>query len=240
MSDNAARILRDRISPDRLVRNLTVLLITQGMPATAGSQVALSCMCDESSAFCGCVVLYTPCFSNGAYEPISAVTTLGPSTPRPMPKHTFVRNSLLAAVALACAACRHAAAPAGSAASAPAARTAAAPPAPKTPALPAGVTTAMIAEGDSIFNTASCQRCHGKGAVGATNGPSLVRTTWDHGSGRYEDIVKTIIAGVPKDQMKDPARPFAMRARGGVQPALTDPQVNAVAAYIWSLNHPTR
>jgi mono/diheme cytochrome c family protein len=123
--------------------------------------------------------------------------------------------------------------PAASAGGGPAAK----PVAPVAAKLPPGVTAEMIALGDSLFNNASCQRCHGKGAVGATNAPSLIRTTWDHGSGNIDDIVKTIIAGVPKDQQKDQTRPFAMRARGGVNPPLTDDQVRAIAAYIYSLNH---
>lgn len=135
---------------------------------------------------------------------------------------------------LSAAACHHGAKTTG----APAApKAAATPPAPK---LPAGVTLAMIAEGDSLFNNRSCQRCHGMKAVGGPNAPSLVRTAWDHGSGSYEDIVKTITTGVPKEEFKVPTRPNAMRARGGQQPLLTDAQVNAVAAYVWSLNHPTK
>ena len=103
--------------------------------------------------------------------------------------------------------------------------------------LPEGVTAAMVALGDSLFNNATCQRCHGKGAAGGANAPSLVRTTWDHGSGSYDDIVKTIMTGVTKEQLKDPTRPFAMRARGGGTTPLTDDQVKAVAAYVYSLNH---
>ncbi|MEO7996037.1 MAG: cytochrome c [Gemmatimonadaceae bacterium] len=112
--------------------------------------------------------------------------------------------------------------------------------APAAPKLPAGVTLAMIPEGDSLFHARSCVRCHGQKAVGGANAPTLVKTAWDHGTGSYEDIVKTIISGVPKEQFKVPTRPNAMRARGGQQPLLTDPQVNAIAAYVWSLNHPTK
>lgn len=108
------------------------------------------------------------------------------------------------------------------------------------PRLPAGVTLAMVSEGDSLFHARSCVRCHGQKAVGGANAPTLVKTAWDHGSGSYEDIAKTIITGVPKEQFKVPSRPNPMRARGGQQPLLTDPQVNAIAAYVWSLNHPTR
>ena len=43
--------------------------------------------------------------------------------------------------------------------------------------------------------------------------------------------------GVTKEEMKDQTRRFPMRARGGVQPLLTDEQVKAVAAYVWSISH---
>ena len=105
------------------------------------------------------------------------------------------------------------------------------------PKLPTGVTMAMITQGDSIFNTASCQRCHGKGGIGAQNGPALAAGNWQHGSGSFDDIVKTISSGVTKEEMKDQTRRFPMRARGGVQPLLTDEQVKAVAAYVWSISH---
>lgn len=105
------------------------------------------------------------------------------------------------------------------------------------PKLPAGVTLAMIAQGDSIFNTASCQKCHGKGGVGAANGPNLTSGKWEHGSGTYEDIVATITSGVPADEIVDKSHRFNMRPRGGVQPLLTDDQVKAVGAYVYSLTH---
>ena len=105
------------------------------------------------------------------------------------------------------------------------------------PKRPAEVTPAAIALGDSIFNNATCQRCHGKDAVGGQNGPKLTTGQWLHGSGSYEDIVKTITTGVPREAIKDPTRRFNMRARGGVQPLLTDDQVKAVAANVWSLSN---
>ena len=37
---------------------------------------------------------------------------------------------------------------------------------PRQPARPALVTAANVALGDSLFNSGSCQRCHGKGGVG--------------------------------------------------------------------------
>lgn len=104
-------------------------------------------------------------------------------------------------------------------------------------ALPAGVTPAMVAVGDSIFNNTGCQRCHGKMGVGAANAPAFKGIKWQHGSGSYDDIVKTITTGVPADKITDPTRKFAMGARGGRSP-LTDDQIKAVAAYVFTISRP--
>lgn len=102
---------------------------------------------------------------------------------------------------------------------------------------PALVTTANIALGDSLFNTGACQRCHGKGGVGAANGPALDGKAWlQLKKGSYDEIVKLITEGVPQAAIKDPTHRFNMRARGGPM-NLTDPQVQAVAAYVWTLSH---
>ena len=104
-------------------------------------------------------------------------------------------------------------------------------------AKPAAVTAAAVAMGDSIFNTGSCARCHGKGGVGATNAPSLAGPKFlQMTTGSFEEIVATIVSGVPKEKIKDPTHPNAMGARGG-RMALTDPQIQAVAAYVWTLSH---
>jgi mono/diheme cytochrome c family protein len=108
------------------------------------------------------------------------------------------------------------------------------------PALPPGVTAQMVAEGDSIYNNtvpqiAPCARCHGAKGVGAQNGPSLVAGRWLQSEGSYDEIVATITNGVPRDQIKDPAHQLAMRGRGGPL-NLTDPQVRAVAAYVFSIS----
>lgn len=103
--------------------------------------------------------------------------------------------------------------------------------------LPAGVTTALITQGDSLFHAASCVRCHGADAKGAQNGPSLMGPTFMHVNGTYEDFVRLIMSGVPADSIKDKAHRFAMRPKGGGQTPLTDDQVKAVAAYVYSLSH---
>ncbi|MHB1097722.1 MAG: c-type cytochrome [Gemmatimonadaceae bacterium] len=102
---------------------------------------------------------------------------------------------------------------------------------------PALVTTANVALGDSLFNNGNCQRCHGKGGIGATNAPTLDGKKWlQLKTGSYEEIVKIVTEGVPQAAIKDDTHRFAMRPRGGNM-NLTDPQVQAVAAYVWTLTH---
>jgi mono/diheme cytochrome c family protein len=104
--------------------------------------------------------------------------------------------------------------------------------------MPAGVTMAMVATGDSIFHARSCRNCHGMDAKGATNGPDLTSGKFMHVDGSYDSFVQIITTGVAKTDIKDPAHPNAMPARGGARPALlTDDQIREVAAYVYSLNH---
>jgi mono/diheme cytochrome c family protein len=56
-------------------------------------------------------------------------------------------------------------------------------------------------------------------------------------TGSYEEIVGIITTGVPAEKIKDPSRRNPMGARGG-RMNLTDPQIQAVAAYVWTLTHP--
>ena len=102
--------------------------------------------------------------------------------------------------------------------------------------MPAGVTAQMITLGDSLFNNGACQRCHGKLGVGAANGPALNDATWLQISGSYDEIVKVITTGVPRAAIKDSTHRFQMNPRGGPM-NLTDDQVKAVAAYVYSLSH---
>jgi mono/diheme cytochrome c family protein len=97
---------------------------------------------------------------------------------------------------------------------------------------PAGVTPALIAQGDSIFHSkGNCYACHGANAQG-TIGPSLTDAEWIHSDGSYEAIVKQINIGVTKEQAKTG---IVMPPKGGA--AITDEEVNAVAAYVYSLSH---
>ena len=97
---------------------------------------------------------------------------------------------------------------------------------------PAAVTPAAIAQGDSIFHSkGNCYACHGANAQGAV-GPNLTDAEWIHSDGSYDAIVKQIVAGVTKEQSKSG---IPMPPKGGA--TITDDQVKAVAAYVYSLSH---
>jgi mono/diheme cytochrome c family protein len=97
---------------------------------------------------------------------------------------------------------------------------------------PAGVTPAAITQGDSIFHgKGNCYACHGSNAEG-TIGPSLTDAEWIHSDGSYDAIVKQVTTGVPKEGSKSG---IVMPPRGGS--TITDDEVKAVAAYVYSLSH---
>jgi mono/diheme cytochrome c family protein len=97
------------------------------------------------------------------------------------------------------------------------------------------VTAQLIATGDSLFNNGACVRCHGAKGVGGTNGPSLVAGPWLHHRGSVQEIAQTITTGVPRERLKDTSRRFPMNPRGGPM-NLSEAQVQAVAAYVWSIS----
>jgi len=99
--------------------------------------------------------------------------------------------------------------------------------------LPPGVTQDMVAQGQQIFGGAGlCFTCHGPDGTGMPNlGPNLTDGQWLNIDGSYDAIVGVIQTGVP--QPKEAASP--MPPMGGAQ--LTDEQVRAVAAYVYTLGH---
>jgi mono/diheme cytochrome c family protein len=113
---------------------------------------------------------------------------------------------------------------------APPAVEAAAPAAPV--ALPAGVTPEMVAEGNTLFHGAGiCFTCHGQNGTGVTGlGPAFNDGQWLHSDGSYDAIVNQIMNGVTATASKTGV---AMPAKGGA--AITDDQVKAIAAYVYSL-----
>ena len=82
---------------------------------------------------------------------------------------------------------------------------------------------------DSLFPDAT-----GKGAA---NGPNLTGPTFLHVDGSFDSFVHLITTGVPADQIKDPAHKIPMGARGGRGGPLSDDQIKAVAAYVFTLSH---
>lgn len=104
-------------------------------------------------------------------------------------------------------------------------------------ALPPGVTAQMVKDGETLFKGAGlCSACHGQDAKGIPNlGANLTDTEWLHSKGSYEEIVKQIATGVTADKS---STGVVMPPKGGT--SITDPQVKAVAAYVWSLSHPAK
>jgi mono/diheme cytochrome c family protein len=98
--------------------------------------------------------------------------------------------------------------------------------------LPEGVTPAMVAEGETIFmGPGICYTCHTQGGVGGPLAPDLTDDVWLNIDGSYDAIVQTVTNGVPEPK----EHPGLMLPKGGS--SITDEQVRAVAAYVWSLSH---
>jgi glucose/arabinose dehydrogenase/mono/diheme cytochrome c family protein len=103
--------------------------------------------------------------------------------------------------------------------------------------VPEGATPQMVALGRRIYQGqvggATCTGCHGANGAGTSLGPALNGKKWLWSDGSYAGIKKTIADGVsqPK-QYRSPMPPM-----GGAQ--LSDDQLAAVAAYVWSIGHRT-
>jgi mono/diheme cytochrome c family protein len=99
--------------------------------------------------------------------------------------------------------------------------------------LPPGVTAKMVTDGGGLFKGAGlCTACHGADAKGVPNlGPDLSDAKWLHSKGSYDEIVKQVMAGVTADKS---TTGIVMPPKGGSQ--LTDDQVKAVSAYVWTLS----
>jgi mono/diheme cytochrome c family protein len=152
--------------------------------------------------------------------------------------HTFFARSTLVLMAAATLGACHSGTASTAASPAPSSPSASAAAARPSNGLPAGVTTAMVTMGDSIFHARGCRNCHGMDAKGARNGPDLTSGKYTHVNGTYPDFVRIITSGIPVSEIKDPSHAQPMPPRGGGRPApLTDDQINAVAAYVYSLSH---
>ncbi len=78
-----------------------------------------------------------------------------------------------------------------------------------------------------------CGACHGASAQGIPNlGADLTDDEWLHSDGSLEGILKSIVDGVSSDESSSGT---VMPPKGGS--ALSDEQLEAVAAYVWSLSN---
>lgn len=101
-----------------------------------------------------------------------------------------------------------------------------------TDSLPPGVTKEMVAKGKTIFvGPGLCLACHGPEGKGLI-GPDLTDQTWLHIDGSYEAIIKRVLSGVDPSESKTGQ---IMPPKGGS--AISDADVKAVAAYVWTLSH---
>lgn len=99
--------------------------------------------------------------------------------------------------------------------------------------LPEGVTRAMVAQGKTVFEGAGiCATCHGAAGEGVPNlGGDLTDGEWLHSDGSYQAIVGTIMNGVPPEASSSG---IPMPPKGGTN--ISDEQVRAAAAYVWTLS----
>jgi mono/diheme cytochrome c family protein len=99
--------------------------------------------------------------------------------------------------------------------------------------LPQGVTQELIDKGDGVFHKDGlCYACHGADAKGMV-GPNLTDDVWIHSKGGYDEIIAQVMKGIPKEESKSGV---VMPPKGGS--SISDDDVKAVAAYVWSLSHP--
>lgn len=113
-----------------------------------------------------------------------------------------------------------------------------APPAAGQDPTAAVITPTLIARGDSIYHgqiaAGTCSACHGpegNGIPGLTH--DLTSPKRINGDGSYRSIVQIVQDGVPQPKQGVPMPPT-----GGA--SLTPSDVQAVAAYVYSLSHPRR
>ena len=103
-----------------------------------------------------------------------------------------------------------------------------------TAELPAGMTDVMVQEGAQVYAGAGiCAACHGPDGSGAV-GPDLTDAEWLIGDGEFEQLVDQISKGVSAEEATNELGAI-MPPKGGA--AISDTQVRAVAAYVWTLSH---
>lgn len=99
----------------------------------------------------------------------------------------------------------------------------------------AAITEDIVEQGRKVFNgPGNCYSCHGPKAKGTPLAPDLTDQKWLQIDGSYPGIVSLIRTGVPKPK----EHPAPMLPMGGAQ--LSDAQVCAVGAYVFTLTHPLK
>jgi glucose/arabinose dehydrogenase/mono/diheme cytochrome c family protein len=101
--------------------------------------------------------------------------------------------------------------------------------------VPPGISKEEVALGERIYHGevagGTCAGCHGSNAEGSPLAPGLITNNWLWGNGSLSSIEQVVRNGIPQPKdYRDPMPPG-----GGAE--LTPPQVQAVSAYIWALNH---
>ncbi|UCF39537.1 MAG: c-type cytochrome [Gemmatimonadota bacterium] len=99
---------------------------------------------------------------------------------------------------------------------------------------PEAVTPEAVSQGEGLFKGAGlCSACHGASAKGIPNlGANLTDDEWLHSDGSFDGILKSITEGISADKSSSGT---VMPPKGGS--ALSDSQLKAVAAYVWSLSN---
>jgi glucose/arabinose dehydrogenase/mono/diheme cytochrome c family protein len=101
--------------------------------------------------------------------------------------------------------------------------------------VPQGSTKEQVTLGSRIFlgqmAGATCSGCHGSDAKGSPVGADLTAGKWLWSDGSLKGIEETIKNGVPQPKEHGGAMP----PMGGVQ--LSEPEIQAVAAYVWAVGH---
>lgn len=94
----------------------------------------------------------------------------------------------------------------------------------------------LVAQGQQAYSSSICVSCHGPTANGTPLGPALNDGEWlwiEEGEDLHTQVATIIRTGV--SQPRDPAHVAPMLPYGGAG-QMSDDQVNALAAYIVSLN----
>jgi mono/diheme cytochrome c family protein len=104
----------------------------------------------------------------------------------------------------------------------------------RTAALPERVDLERVVEGAAVFlGEGNCFICHGEDGKGARGvGADLTDEEWLHSDGTPEAIARQILTGVAQAESRS-VWGAAMPSRGGS--SIDEDQVEAVAAYVWSL-----